>query len=41
MLSRNGELKIIDFGLSLRNDDEKGLQTIAGTPYYLAPEVLD
>jgi len=41
MLSKQGELKIIDFGLSKRHDGVKKLKTIAGTPYYMAPEVLN
>lgn len=40
MLAENGELKLIDFGLSKRQSkDSKELKTIAGTPYYMAPEV--
>ncbi len=35
-------MKIIDFGLSklVKKDDDK-MKTLVGTPYYVAPEVLD
>ena len=39
MLSTSGELKLIDFGLSKRQEDEQQLDEVAGTPYYMAPEV--
>ena len=35
------ELKIIDFGLSRFEDDQKYMTTRVGTPYYIAPEVLN
>ena len=38
MLTKNDELKLIDFGLSKRQQGNKKLRTIAGTPYYMAPE---
>ena len=42
MLTPNGEIKLIDFGLSKRQKKAgEKLQTIAGTPYYMAPEVLN
>lgn len=36
------EIKIIDFGLSKQNKGDKiKMKTTCGTPYYVAPEVLD
>jgi serine/threonine protein kinase len=42
MYGKDGEIKLIDFGLS-RTVANKNTQltTIAGTPYYMAPEVID
>lgn len=40
MLTKDGELKIIDFGLSQICKNQKKQHEIAGTPYYMAPEVL-
>ena len=33
-------LKIIDFGLSLNFNEDKGVQKAVGTPYYMAPEAI-
>ena len=33
------EIKICDFGMSIKNDGNNRMRSIAGTPYYLAPEV--
>jgi calcium-dependent protein kinase len=42
MIGKDGEMKLIDFGLSKRNTTKNShLSSIAGTPYYMAPEVLD
>lgn len=39
--SENAKIKIIDFGLSRRDNAPKGvMSTRVGTPYYVAPEVL-
>ena len=35
------QLKIIDFGTSLVYDETKALDEKLGTPYYIAPEVLN
>lgn len=38
--NNEGEIKIIDFGLSKKYDSQINMQTVLGTPYYVAPEVL-
>jgi len=38
--SNEGEIKLIDFGLSRKYNDQEKMQTVLGTPYYVAPEVL-
>ena len=41
MITADDEIKMIDFGLSKKtNKGARNLKTIAGTPYYMAPEVL-
>jgi calcium-dependent protein kinase len=42
MYDEGGQVKLIDFGLSqqTKTKDEK-MDTIAGTPYFIAPEVLN
>ena len=39
MIGKDDEIKIIDFGLAKEVKKEK-LNTEAGTPYYMAPEVV-
>jgi calcium-dependent protein kinase len=35
------QIKIIDFGSSLKFDEDQKLTEKLGTPYYIAPEVLE
>lgn len=42
MIGADGELKIIDFGLSkILHNNNNSLKSIVGTPFYMAPEVLE
>lgn len=40
MITDTDTVRLIDFGLSKASKNKK-LSTIAGTPYYMAPEVLE
>mgnify|MGYP002632395295 CR=1 FL=1 len=40
MFGANDEIKFIDFGFAICNRKKKSSMDIAGTPYYIAPEVL-
>jgi polo-like kinase 1 len=41
-LSRNGEIKIGDFGLATKLDTRsERRRTLCGTPNYIAPEILE
>ena len=40
LLTRDGVAKLIDFGLAVRSKKDKGDGKIRGTPYYIAPEVV-
>ena len=39
MVGRDGKVKFIDFGFAVASQNSKRLD-VAGTPYYIAPEVL-
>ena len=41
MYDNQDEVKLIDFGLAKQVDGNKKLHTVAGTPYFIAPEVLN
>ena len=40
MYSGEEEIKFIDFGFAITQSKKKSEMDIAGTPYYIAPEVL-
>lgn len=40
MLGDKNYIKLIDFGLAAEEVTDDALNSIAGTPYYMAPEVL-
>ena len=41
MINANNTVRLIDFGLSKESINQQRLKTIAGTPYYMAPEVIN
>ena len=41
MITDSDTVRLIDFGLSKASRNNKNLTTVAGTPYYMAPEVLE
>jgi calcium-dependent protein kinase len=40
MFGENNSVKFIDFGFAIQNSKKKSEMEVAGTPYYIAPEVL-
>jgi serine/threonine protein kinase len=40
MVGRSGEVKVIDFGFSVKTKRDQKLSTFCGTPSYMAPEML-
>jgi calcium-dependent protein kinase len=40
MYGEDNEIKLIDFGFAIKSNNRRDKKTIAGTPYYIAPEVL-
>ena len=40
MITSNDTVRLIDFGLAANSANKRGLTEIAGTPYYMAPEVI-
>ena len=41
MITNDDSVRLIDFGLSKASKKGKQLKTVAGTPYYMSPEVLE
>jgi serine/threonine protein kinase len=41
VLVSNTQIKIIDFGTAEEFDPEEGITLILGTPFYMAPEILN
>ena len=41
LLDKNGYLKIIDFGISKKLEQDLDTATFCGTKEYMAPEILD
>jgi serine/threonine protein kinase len=40
LLDEKKNVKLIDFGLSTLCDQDYKLETVCGTPYYSAPEII-
>lgn len=40
MIGKDGEIKLIDFGLAYTKRKGESVHEIAGTPFYMAPEIL-
>ena len=40
MFGADGEIKLIDFGFAITQHKKKANMEVAGTPYYIAPEVV-
>ena len=41
MLDTNGKAKLIDFGFAVLKEDQQQKLEMVGTPYYIAPEILE
>lgn len=40
MFNQHGDIRLIDFGFAVKCNNRRAFLPIAGTPYYIAPEVL-
>ena len=41
MVTKTGSIRLIDFGLSKIKGKSNSMQTMAGTPLYMAPDVIN
>ena len=41
MITDDDSVRLIDFGLSKAHKGLKRMNTVAGTPYYMSPDVLE
>ena len=41
LLEGSDRVKVIDFGTAVAFNPEKGMDTMLGTPYYMAPEIFN
>ena len=41
LLEKEGQVKVIDFGTAQTFNPEQGMNTMLGTPYYMAPEIFN
>ena len=39
-MESGGNIKVIDFGTAIAFNPEMGMNTLIGTPYYMAPEIF-
>lgn len=40
LFDSEGKIKVIDFGTAKKIDPEAGIKGLKGTPYYVAPEII-
>jgi serine/threonine protein kinase len=40
LLTKNGTIKLADFGVAVRLEDNQKTISAAGSPYWMAPEII-